>query len=60
MSAMTRWTTAAVAGLTMLALALLTGAPTAQAEELKVGAVGTLSGGGTEWSAPASARMPSG
>ncbi len=49
MNVMTWWTRAAIAGLTMLALALLTGALAVQADELKIGAVGTLSGGGTEW-----------
>lgn len=36
-------------GLTMILLAVLGGVSAAGSEELKIGAVGTLSGGGTEW-----------
>jgi branched-chain amino acid transport system substrate-binding protein len=49
MNAKNWWAGAAIAGLTMLAFVLMMGAPAVQAEELKIGAVGTLSGGGTEW-----------
>ena len=36
-------------GCVSAALAVLLGAPSGWGDELKIGAIGTLSGGGTEW-----------